>query len=770
VGKNFAKQINITKTMANTIEYCEDIIRRAKSAEKKADYVLAMKHCDELRIYLQEHKDSITQDIFYNYDIQALFLNGVIQLKRGNFSNALNILYEALDKTDFVPQTPLRGRVLRVMASLYSEIGETDKALDNAQQALLLQNDTTQPDERGHLYNTIARIYYTRSEYGIAMEYAQKALALFEENGFKEQGARIIGNIGTINFIHGNYSEALEKMFKALEYFESENMPYDTTRFYDAIACVYDAQGKHVIAIEYLLKSLSQREIIDDKVGIAHTLGNLGNVFQLACEYDKAIEYHSRALEMSRSLGLVNDCIRETGNLGSVYVVLKEYATALRFYEEALSQAYEVEHKYEIARLLSNIGQTYKELHDTDKALEYMLLSIEKEKEIDMKLNIAQSSGILGTIYHSRCDYEKAYQYLQESLELSLKIKAFVGIATILKDLADFYSDTNNPFYDIDKAEEYFLQSLSQFTEHQLHEGMSDVMLGMAEFYKNQERWKESAEYFEKYIAIFKKIQSENIIKNAQQFAQSRDIAVMNREKELLAAKNVELEEANSFKTKLMAMAAHDLKNSLSNIKLIAGMLLASETDNEQYELLTMVKESAVHMSNMISSLLESTAAEMGAVDLQKTQVNIKEIVQQSVGVFSYAAKNKKQHFLLDLQECYALVDKERFSQVVDNIISNAIKYSYIETEIHINLRVNDNHIRLAIKDQGQGLSDEDKKHLFTEFKRLSSVPTGNEQSTGLGLYIVKHIIDLHDGTIRVESEGKNKGATFIVEIPAMKE
>jgi signal transduction histidine kinase/uncharacterized protein HemY len=756
--------------MTNTIEYCEDLLDRARSAEKKADYDEAMKYCNELRLYLSKHKDTITQDTFYNYDILELLLTGVIQLKRGNHAKALKLLSDALAKTDFIPQSSLRSRVLRVMASCYIELGETDKALDYALQALALQDDEKKPDEQGSIYNLIGRIYYTRSEYALANEYALKALALFEENGFKEQAARITGNIGSINYIHGNYSEALEKMFKALAYFESENMPFDTTRLYDAIAGVYDAQGKHIIAIEYLFKSLAQREKIDDKVGVAHSLGNLGNVYHSASEYDKSIEYHSRALAMSRSLGLLNDCIRETGNIGSVYVALKEYTTALRFFEEALAQAQAIQHKYEIARLLSNIGQTYKQLNDIDKALEYMLLSIEKEKEIDMQLNIAQSSGILGTIYQSRGEYDKAYQYLYEALELSKKIEVYVGIATIMKDLADFYSDANNPYYDIDKAEDYFIKSLAQFTEHQLHEGMSDTMLGMAEFYKKQERWKESAEYFEKHIVIFKKIQSENTVKRAQQFAQSRDIAVMNREREILATKNAELEEANSFKTKLMAMAAHDLKNPLSNIKLIAGMLLSSGNDNEQHELLTMIKESAVYMSNMISSLLESTAAEMGGIDLEKTKVNFKDLVQHSVDTFSYAAKNKKQQFILNLQECYALVDKERFLQVVDNIVSNAIKYSYNDTEIHITLSVIDTTIQLAVKDQGQGLNEEDKKHLFTEFKRLSSIPTGDEHSTGLGLYIVKHIVDLHNGDIRVESEGKNKGATFIVEIPVVKE
>ncbi len=121
---------------------------------------------------------------------------------------------------------------------------------------------------------------------------------------------------------------------------------------------------------------------------------------------------------------------------------------------------------------------------------------------------------------------------------------------------------------------------------------------------------------------------------------------------------------------------------------------------------------------------------------------------------------------LTDLSECYAMLDEERFMQVVDNIIGNAVKYSYENSTINVSLKNMGNTLLFTVADQGQGLTQADIQQLFQQFKRLSSVPTGSEHSSGLGLHIVKQIVGLHGGEIWAESEGKDKGTTFFVEIP----
>ena len=118
-----------------------------------------------------------------------------------------------------------------------------------------------------------------------------------------------------------------------------------------------------------------------------------------------------------------------------------------------------------------------------------------------------------------------------------------------------------------------------------------------------------------------------------------------------------------------------------------------------------------------------------------------------------------------DVKPSVVVGDEERLWQVVDNLISNAIKYSPLGSTIIVRCHRNTSVARLSVQDFGPGLTDEDKAKLFGHFQRLSAQPTAGENSSGVGLSIVKKIVELHKGRIWVESE-YGKGATFIVELP----
>jgi signal transduction histidine kinase len=102
----------------------------------------------------------------------------------------------------------------------------------------------------------------------------------------------------------------------------------------------------------------------------------------------------------------------------------------------------------------------------------------------------------------------------------------------------------------------------------------------------------------------------------------------------------------------------------------------------------------------------------------------------------------------------------------LDNIVSNAVKYSPFDQPIHVSLEQDNNKVRFLVRDEGPGLTRDDKKRLFGRFQRLSAQPTGGELSNGLGLSIVKQIVDLHGGTVSAKSK-LGQGTTFIIELDA---
>jgi signal transduction histidine kinase len=134
----------------------------------------------------------------------------------------------------------------------------------------------------------------------------------------------------------------------------------------------------------------------------------------------------------------------------------------------------------------------------------------------------------------------------------------------------------------------------------------------------------------------------------------------------------------------------------------------------------------------------------------------------------SSSAEQKEQSITMQLPpECVIKGDEARLRQVIENLISNAIKFSPHGTKINVCLTASDEKglVRFSVQDEGPGLTDDDKSKVFGHFQKLSARPTGDEHSSGIGLAIVKQIVELHGGHIAVESE-VGKGATFVVELP----
>ncbi len=593
---------NIQKTVI--IEEIRELHERATEAEKKAEYPLCEKYCNEIALRLNgvDKNDEEYAPFFAN----NAYLMGIITLKRGDFARAKELHYEALDIAEKIADGPLTGRILRAIASLYADTGFTKVALEYAHKALAKLEMAGLEREIGHTYNTIARIFYGIADFEQAVEYSGKALSIFKQKGLEEEYARLLGNLGVIDFARGDYGEALRKLLESLAYFESKNMPYDMARLYDSIAGVYEMQSRLVESIDYLEKSITIRRTIGDVSGLAKSLGNTGIVYYSMSEYSKSLEYHTRSLEMCKSLSMQHDVIRELGNIGNVYYSLNEYDQALEIYIEALNETKKTNNQREVARLYSNIGQAYKSLNNYDLALKFTLQSLEIDRALDTKSATARTCSILGVLYHVMGDYEEALKYMYEALTLYEKIGMIRGVADICADISDLLQDPKYSNHNLTEAERFLQKSIQINTELSLYDALSRNMLQLAEMCKKQERWEESANSFQKHIELYKQVQSDDTRKSAEKFAQSRDIALMNREKELLSLKNSELEEANSFKTKLMAIAAHDLKNPTSNIKLIAAMLREMvENNTEFYDLIRMIQDSAEHMNNMITSLLE---------------------------------------------------------------------------------------------------------------------------------------------------------------------
>lgn len=237
-----------------------------------------------------------------------------------------------------------------------------------------------------------------------------------------------------------------------------------------------------------------------------------------------------------------------------------------------------------------------------------------------------------------------------------------------------------------------------------------------------------------------------------------------------LQIQNDQLIKLNKENNEFLSIAAHDLKNPLSGIQGSADFIINSYdkmSKEDVIEFATMISVTSGQAFELIKNLLEVNAIESGKKNILLSTLDILPILQWLVS--SYTELANKKNISLQFQhldkQYPAFVDNKIVLQVLENIISNAIKYSPPNRNITIRLSQDQQQLRCEVQDEGPGLSDSDKQKLFGKFSCLSAIPTCGEHSTGLGLFIVKKLVGMMNGTVWCESE-LGQGATFIVEFP----
>jgi two-component system, OmpR family, sensor kinase len=238
-----------------------------------------------------------------------------------------------------------------------------------------------------------------------------------------------------------------------------------------------------------------------------------------------------------------------------------------------------------------------------------------------------------------------------------------------------------------------------------------------------------------------------------------------------LARRNAELNGAIREKNQLLGMAAHDLRNPLGVIVGIVDLLgeeLAASLSQENRELFSRVASSAAYMVELIDDMLDYSKIEAGRLDLRLHPVDVAEPIRQNLDFNSILANKKgiKLRFNSAAGSLPPLnLDSMRFQQVLNNLISNALKFSHSGSTTTVTLTGGAAEAMIAIADQGQGIAAGELGQLFQAFSLTSTRSTAHEKSTGLGLAIMRRIVEAHGGHIRVESE-LGRGSTFYVSLP----
>jgi signal transduction histidine kinase len=673
-------------------------------------------------------------------------------------------------------------RLLNQLAYRYDGF-KTDSAMFLAEKARSFAEKLG--DKRGlaRSYINIGNINETRGQYNSALKAHLQGIQIAESIGDKSLTARGCNGLGIVYWDKGEYQSALQSYLKSLRLYEELKDTVNTARAVNNIAIIHQQQNNFKEAMRFYRLSYDIAHKGRDKKSIAVAAGNIGQLFYLEKQYDSTLAY----MEESKALALdINDkhtiAARMT-DIGEVQQATGKYDEALKNLFAALRIKEEIGESTYIINSLQSIAVTLAAAGRAREGLPYALRAVDSAQALGAKSYLRDALRNLVTVYDSLRMYKEAYQthriladvrdslISSESLQKTLQLQAEFEsekkdkqILLLTKD-QELQATTRNMLIALGIALALGIAALyARFrlkvsSERQLQAQNAEI-LRQQHLLEEQAADIETANtaLHEKNIALERQ---QNILEE-----QAREIEIANSE---LQEKNLTLEALNQEKNEFLGIAAHDLKNPLQQIIMASGTIARyydRMSDNDIQQQVHNMGVVAHRITEIVTNLLDVNAIERGGMTFTSRNFDILPIVQNVIQSYTASAKEKNITLHLHAGRSSNLVfaDEQATQQVLDNLISNAVKYSPHGKNIVVRLKSSTEVVRVEIHDEGPGISAEDMRKLFGKFARLSARPTGGEHSTGLGLSIVKKIVEAMNGRVWCESE-LGKGAMFIVEL-----
>ncbi len=607
---------------------------------------------------------------------------------------------------------------------------------------------------------------------------AQRAAALAEASGLLVRQAEALHTLGSLATNDSSFSEALDHYKKALHLYDSENDTQGAAQTAGELGTVHFFQGQYSPALAYARRSLALHSELGNTQGEAMENSRLGTLMQHLGNLPQALEYLLRAFELYQSLDEHSGLAACLNNLALVYKDLKQYDQALEYNRQSLEICRLFDSRGGEAGVYCNMGVIYSEKGMNTEALQHFRKALELARQAKDLHRETIALTNLGSILGDLQEYSRSIATYKECLRIAQKARfrrseayAWIGLGRCYCHQGQFAESADA----IAKARQYVDESGVLALQ-------SEFYHATMELYEKQGKSTTALDYCRRYHAVElerinkrsnEKLNNLQILHETEQARKEAEIQRL--ENVELAAANDRLEQLIRAKNEFLGMAAHDLKNPLSNVRGLARLVKTQSAElraAEVSEFCGDIEACADRILKLVGDLLDINRIDQGRLKVKAAVFDVSQTTERYLSVYSECAQRKNIRLGYDGQssEVMAFADRDIMIQVLDNLVSNALKFSPPDTEVTVTVRSTNcdqsKWARIEVRDEGPGINADEMPRLFGKFTRLSARPTGGEESTGLGLSIVKQLIEAMRGRVWCESF-PGEGAMFIVELPA---
>ncbi|MCH8487501.1 MAG: hypothetical protein LAT75_11595 [Candidatus Cyclonatronum sp.] len=546
---------------------------------------------------------------------------------------------------------------------------------------------------------------------------------------------------GSMYYYQQNYTAAIEVLLPAAAFFREREIRQKQLEVNNILALSFQRVDRYNDALEYLRRNQELHQISDNPMAISQTRGNIAIVHARTGNFSAAIDSTKVSLAFNDSLGRRVVAIQNIYNIATFYRDSGNPDEAIAYFREGLDRSLTIGLKQGV--MFNGLGLARLLLQSGSK-------------------DLAEIRTLLDMTYHSAANFEQSdlyedYAYAMFRLELKSgnMDEAFSWNEVYLNVLETKYSLERQAAIDEILVENRLLSSQAEI-QH-LNETIS---------------LKEEAQrnlYAGLFILIIMLAGAAGATWHFSRLSRkiNRAHATLKSQNQEIINQNARLVQLSEERQRLIKIIIHDLRNPISSLN---GSLELLREDRLSFleSFLEIATLSVSRMGTIVNGLLELFKTESMDVcnELEKTAVNdfLKEILKE----FETQAAQKQQEIVAELPHLEAVTHQKSLQTIAGNLVSNAIKYAPAGTQIKVSVQTVENGWQLKVRDQGPGFREADMKKMFTLFGRLSGKPTGNEESTGIGLYAVKTTIEKLGGSITLNWDYE-EGAEFICWFPYLR-
>lgn len=635
-------------------------------------------------------------------------------------------------------------------------------AIEYGLEAIELAKNAKRKNMEVRLTNDIGYSYEVMGEPEKALQYYSEGYRLANEISFIS--GKVAGLIGIADAykMMGNYHKSINTHLKAIALAKAGEIPFLLADAHNNLANVYLSQNRYELALE---NYQACAEILpDDNRTKAIATLNIGKMYHRLENFDKSIDYLGKASELAKNQ---SDRLVEAyifNHKGKVNQELNNYSDALSAYNEALTRYREMDNMWEIPKVQNDIAGVYFDMGAYEKALTFYQSSLQNVKKSN---DLTKCYALLGA---GNCQLKLSqFSNAEITIHNVIELSSRVGDKTILSNaylaLSELYAKTN--------------KFQSAYENQRLYISLKDSLF-------NEEKSEQIAEMEAKYETVQKT--KEIDLLNAQNEISELQLSKRESQRNYLlilalivltmavvlyymyrikARSNSKLQEVDQLKSRFFANISHEFRTPLTLILSPLKEKISKADNPTDKSLFEMMQRNASRLLGLINELLDLSKLESGKLRLLVAKNDINDFVKPIIASFASLAEQKGIVYVANVpkESFHMYFDKDNVQKILNNLLSNAFKFTPDQGRISVDISNDSKCYIIEVRDSGKGIPEAQIPLVFERFQQLENDVDGQQAGSGIGLALIKELVELHHGKIKVESE-IDVGSVFKVMLP----